>query len=76
MGRPSRPKFGRRGHVNTGRSGGAGVVVVTTPKGPAVTLEPATAVVGVDPGVGAVLRICKVYFWSNILITSTSLLIY
>lgn len=56
MGRPSRPRFGRRGHVNIGSSGGAGVAVVTTPNGPAVTLEPATAVVpGVDPGVGAVI---------------------
>lgn len=62
MGRPSRPKFGRRGHVNTGRSGGAGVVVVTTPNGPAVTLEPATAVVGVDPGVGAVSEKMILFF--------------
>lgn len=29
MGRPSRPKFGRRGHVNTGSSGCVGVVAVT-----------------------------------------------
>lgn len=62
MGRPSRPRFGRRGHTNTGRSGGAGVVVLTTPSVPAETLDPATAAVGVDPGVGAVIRIITFYF--------------
>lgn len=29
MGRPSRPRFGLRGHVKTGNSGGAGGVATT-----------------------------------------------
>lgn len=45
MGRPSRPKLGRLGHVKTGRSGGAGGVA-TTPAMLGVTL-PAAVVVAV-----------------------------
>lgn len=53
MGRPSRPRFGRRGHTKTGNSGAGGG---TTPKAPAVTLAApvvvvATGVVLTVPGV-------------------------
>lgn len=47
MGRPSRPRFGRRGHVNTGNSGGAGGVATTPVLGgvPAVVVVAAGFVV-------------------------------
>lgn len=55
MGRPSRPRFGRRGHVNDGRSGGAGGVA-TTPIG--ATLWPgAVVVVGFVAPVGGAIEI-------------------
>lgn len=45
IGRPSRPKFGLRGHVNTGKSGGAGGVA-TTPVILGVTFPAVAVVVG------------------------------
>jgi hypothetical protein len=50
MGRPSRPRFGRRGHVNDGRSGGAGGVATTPPIG--ATAPAAVVVVGFVAPVG------------------------
>lgn len=52
IGRPSRPRFGRRGHVKTGRSGGAGGVA-TTPVILGVTFPAAVVVAVVEPVGGA-----------------------
>lgn len=49
IGRPSRPKFGRRGHVKTGSSGGAGVATTL----PATLAVAETDVAFVAPAGGA-----------------------
>lgn len=64
IGRPSRPKFGRLGHVKTGKSGGAGGVA-TTPVMLGVSL-PVVVVVAVGltvaPVGGAALHKKKISF--------------
>jgi hypothetical protein len=68
MGRPSRPKLGRRGHVNTGRSGGAGGVAGTTPNVlPVCEPEVVETLVGlVVPVGGAVFSIFLIFFTKKI----------
>jgi hypothetical protein len=63
MGLPSRPKLGRRGQVNTGRSGGAGGVAGTTPKVlPVCEPEVVETLVGLVVPVGGAAWYLLVFF--------------
>lgn len=55
MGLPSRPKLGLRGHVNDGRSGGAGGVATTPPIAGEVTPAAVVVVVGFVAPVGGAI---------------------
>lgn len=61
MGRPSRPKFGRRGHVNIGSSGCGGVgVAVVTAVDPLNDVDDVTALASPPLAVLLLVTLCNV----------------